>query len=53
MNKPYSQDYICHETGEIETLEFTRREQIPASFNSVSELHGKLVHFVQFDDENY
>jgi|TARA_Y100000034_G_scaffold132527_1_gene195756 hypothetical protein len=49
MNKPISQEYICQETGEFETLEFQSNASVPDRYVGVSEFSGKIVEFVRFD----
>ena len=52
MDKYIEQEYICHETGEYEVLEFPAGSVIPESYSSMSEFALKVVKFEQIDEEN-
>jgi hypothetical protein len=52
MDKYIEQEYICHETGEYEVLEFPEGAVIPKSYTSVSGFALKVVKFEQIDEEN-
>ncbi len=52
MDKYVIQEYICHETGEYDTIEFEEGVTVPQSFPGVSEINRCLVKFEQIDEEN-
>ena len=52
MDKYIAQEYICHETGEYETIEFKEGTAFPKSCSMVSEITGCLAKFEQIDEEN-
>ena len=52
MDKYVIKEYICHETGEYDTIEFTEGAQVPKSYSMVSEITRCLVKFEQIDEEN-
>ena len=51
MDKYIEQEYICHETGEYEILEFPEGDKIPESYSTLSEFALKMVKFKQVDEE--
>jgi len=51
MNRYITQEYICRETGESDTLEFKEGDNAPQSYSGVSEITGCLVKFEQIDEE--
>ena len=52
MDKYVIKEYICHETGEYETIEFEKGAVVPESCSMVSEITGCLAKFEQIDEEN-
>jgi hypothetical protein len=52
MDKYVVQEYICHETGEYDTIEFKEGTVAPESYSGVSEITRCLVKFEQIDEEN-
>ena len=50
MDKLEERDYICHETGEIERIEFQKNTVPPVSYPGVSDFCGKIVQFVLIND---
>ena len=52
MDKYIEQEYICHETGEYEVLEFLEGSVVPESYTSMSDFALKVVKFEQIDEEN-
>ena len=52
MDKYVIKEYICHETGEYDTIEFTEGAQVPKSYSGVSEITRCLVKSEQVDEEN-
>ena len=52
MDKYIAQEYICHETGEYDTIEFAEGAEVPKSYSGVSEITRCLVKFEQIDAED-
>jgi hypothetical protein len=52
MDKYVIKEYICHETGEYDAIEFKEGAAIPQSYSGVSEITRRLVKFEQVDEEN-
>jgi hypothetical protein len=52
MDKYVIKEYICHETGEYDAIEFKEGVAIPQSYSGVSEITRRLVKFEQVNEEN-
>ena len=52
MDKCTEQEYICHETGEYDVLEFSEGSVIPESYSAMSDFAMKMVKFEQIDEES-